>query len=135
MLHIVLRRRRGGESVEQPRSDPVIPTGKRTGRNPSAASIHRALAEHAEREAHPDPVEQGRADFAAPKAGGPPARVRQRSRSPPGNHPVPHDRDRPRSRRLYRCSRGRNGLVPTPAPMFPEAVHPRRRNRSSARAT
>ncbi|MDP4506928.1 hypothetical protein [Nonomuraea turcica] len=33
MLHTVLRRRAAGESVEQIRSDLIIPTGKRKGRN------------------------------------------------------------------------------------------------------
>ncbi|MEU3778118.1 hypothetical protein AB0F11_33955 [Streptomyces sp. NPDC032472] len=35
MLHTVLRRRAGGEAVEQIRPDLVIPTGKRKGQNPS----------------------------------------------------------------------------------------------------
>ncbi|MGY3056638.1 DNA invertase Pin-like site-specific DNA recombinase [Streptomyces sp. TE3672] len=54
MLHTVLRGRANGESVEQIQPDLIIPTGKRKGRNPSAASIYRALAEHAKREAYPE---------------------------------------------------------------------------------
>lgn len=65
MLHTVLRRRANGESVEDIRPDLIIPTGKRKGRNPSLASIYRALAEHEKRQAHPDAVDQARADFAA----------------------------------------------------------------------
>ncbi|WP_344604798.1 recombinase family protein [Streptomyces glaucus] len=65
MLHTVLRRRAGGESVEQIQPDLIIPTGKRKGHNPSAASIYRALAEHAKREAYPEAAEQAHADFAA----------------------------------------------------------------------
>ena len=37
MLHTVLRRRAGGESVEQIQPDLIIPTGKRKGQNPSAS--------------------------------------------------------------------------------------------------
>ncbi|SEB30005.1 recombinase family protein [Streptomyces melanosporofaciens] len=69
MLHTVLRRRAGGESVEQVQPDLIIPTGKRKGRNPSVASIYRALAEHAKREAYPEAVEQTHADFAALQIG------------------------------------------------------------------
>ncbi|MFD5420939.1 recombinase family protein [Streptomyces sp. NPDC127069] len=69
MLHTVLRRRAGGESVEQIQPDLIIPTGKRKGRNPSVASIYRALAEHAKREAYPDAVEQAHADFATLNSG------------------------------------------------------------------
>lgn len=69
MLHTVLRRRARGESVEAIRKDLIIPTGKRKGKNPSLASIYRALAEHAKREAHPEAVEQAHADFAALTAG------------------------------------------------------------------
>jgi DNA invertase Pin-like site-specific DNA recombinase len=65
MLHTVLRRRANGESVEDIRPDLIIPTGKRKGHHPGLASIYRALAEHAKREAHPDAVEQAHADFAA----------------------------------------------------------------------
>jgi DNA invertase Pin-like site-specific DNA recombinase len=64
MLHTVLRRRTGGESVEQIQPDLIIPTGKRKGQSPSVASIYRALAEHAKREAYPEAVEQAHADFA-----------------------------------------------------------------------
>ncbi|MFJ7495798.1 recombinase family protein [Streptomyces sp. NPDC097727] len=73
MLHTVLRRRALGESVEQIQPDLIIPTGKRKGQNPSVASVYRALAEHAKREAYPEAVEAARADFAA---------LQQRDRSP-----------------------------------------------------
>jgi hypothetical protein len=75
MLHTVLRRRAGGESVEQIQPDLIIPTGKRKGHTPSVASIYRALAEHAKREAYSEAVEQAHADFAALQA-------RCRSRAP-----------------------------------------------------
>lgn len=65
MLHTVLRRRAGGESVEQIQPDLIIPTGKRKGQNPSVASIYRALAEHAKREAYPEAVEAAHAAFSA----------------------------------------------------------------------
>ena len=65
MLHTVLRRRAGGESVEDIRSDLIIPTGKRRGKNPSLASIYRALADHAKTQAYPDAVDQAHAEFAA----------------------------------------------------------------------
>ena len=65
MLHTVLRRRSGGESVEQIRPDLIIPTGKRKGQNPSLASIYRALAEHEKTQAYPGAVEAAHADFAA----------------------------------------------------------------------
>lgn len=65
MLHTVLRRRAGGESVEQIQPDLTIPTGKRKGQNPSVPSIYRALAEHAKRETYPEAVEQTHTDFAA----------------------------------------------------------------------
>ena len=68
MLHTVLRRRANGESVEDIRGDLIIPTGKRKGKNPSPASIYRALAEHAKRQAHPDAIEQAHTDFAAHEA-------------------------------------------------------------------
>ncbi|MEV0352278.1 hypothetical protein AB0H88_41505 [Nonomuraea sp. NPDC050680] len=64
MLHTVLRRRAGGESVEQIQPDLIILTGKRKGQSPSVASICRALAEHAKREAYPEADEQAHADFA-----------------------------------------------------------------------
>ncbi|MEV8639352.1 recombinase family protein [Streptosporangium sp. NPDC051023] len=65
MLHTVLRRRAGGESVESIQPDLIIPTGKRKGKNPSLASIYRALAEHDKRQRHPEAVEQAHTDFAA----------------------------------------------------------------------
>ncbi len=64
MLHTVLRRRASGESVEDIQPDLIIPIGKRKGRNPSVASIYRALAEHTKREAYPEAIEQAHADFA-----------------------------------------------------------------------
>jgi hypothetical protein len=70
MLHTVLRRRAGGESVEDIRPDLLIPTGRRKGRNPSLASIYRALAEHTKREAHPDAIAAAQAEFAARQADG-----------------------------------------------------------------
>jgi hypothetical protein len=63
MLHAVLRRRAGGEFVEQIQPDLIIPTGKRKRQNPSVAGIYRALAEHAKREAYPEAVEQAHADL------------------------------------------------------------------------
>lgn len=51
MFHTVLRRRANGESIEDIRPDLYIPTGKRKGKNPSLASIYRALAEHEKRQA------------------------------------------------------------------------------------
>ncbi|MFD4792567.1 recombinase family protein [Streptomyces anulatus] len=68
MLHTVLRRRAGGESVEQIQPDLFIPTGKRKGHNPSVASVYRPLAEHAKREAYPEAVVQAHVDFAALQA-------------------------------------------------------------------
>ncbi|MFD4861341.1 recombinase family protein [Streptomyces atratus] len=69
MLHTVLRRRAGGEPVEQIQPDLIIPTGKRKGQKPSVASIYRALGEHAKRGAYPEAVEQAHADFAALQVG------------------------------------------------------------------
>lgn len=46
MPHTVLRRRAGGETVEQIQPDLLIPTGKREGQNPSLSSIYRALVEY-----------------------------------------------------------------------------------------
>jgi DNA invertase Pin-like site-specific DNA recombinase len=68
MLHTVLRRRANGESVEDIRPDLIIPTGKRTGKS-RVASIYRALAEHEQRQRHPEAVEQAHADFAALQPG------------------------------------------------------------------
>lgn len=65
----MLRRRANGESVEQVQPDLIIPTGKRKGQNPSVASIYRALAEHAKREAYPEALKQAHADFAALRSG------------------------------------------------------------------
>ncbi|MGQ4511787.1 recombinase family protein [Streptomyces sp. DW26H14] len=69
MLHTVLRRRANGESVEQIQPDLIIPTGKRKGQNPPVASVYRALAEHAKREASPEAVAQAHADCAALRTG------------------------------------------------------------------
>jgi DNA invertase Pin-like site-specific DNA recombinase len=68
MLHTVLRRRATGESVEDIRADLIIPAGKRKGRNPSLASIYRALAEHDKAQAYPEAIEAARADFATLRA-------------------------------------------------------------------
>lgn len=68
MLHTVLRRRASGEPVESIRPDLIIPVGKRKGRNPSLASIYRALAEHDRRQRYPEAVEQARADLAVLQA-------------------------------------------------------------------
>ncbi|WP_236569040.1 hypothetical protein [Streptomyces sp. MBT58] len=65
MLHTVLRRRAVGETVERIQPALVIPTDRRNGRGPSAASIYRALAEHAIRQAYPEAVEAAQADFTA----------------------------------------------------------------------
>lgn len=76
MLHTVLRRRAGGETVEQVQPDLIIPTGKRKGHNPSLSSIYRALAEHEKRTVYPEAVEQAHADFAAlQRVGSIPAQV------------------------------------------------------------
>ena len=64
MLHTVLRRRANGESLEDIRLDLILPTGKRKGRNPSLASIYRALNEHEKRQAHPEAADQAHTDFA-----------------------------------------------------------------------
>ena len=58
MRHTVLRRRAAGETVEQIRPDLFIPTGKRTGRNPSVAIPHEKT------QAYPDAVEQARTEHA-----------------------------------------------------------------------
>jgi DNA invertase Pin-like site-specific DNA recombinase len=68
--------------------------GKRKGQNPSVASIYRALAEHAKREAYPEAVEQAHADFADLR------------RRPPGPDRTPrrsaHDHDRSHRDFLHR---------------------------------
>ncbi|MFC9932279.1 hypothetical protein [Streptomyces sp. NPDC127190] len=69
----MMRRRANGESVEQIQPDLIIPTGKRKGQSPSVASIYRALAEHAKREAYPEAIEAAHAAFSALKAGELPA--------------------------------------------------------------
>jgi DNA invertase Pin-like site-specific DNA recombinase len=61
----MLRRRARGESVESIRPELIIPTGERKGKNPSLASIYRALTEHDKRQAYPKAVEQAHAEFAA----------------------------------------------------------------------
>jgi hypothetical protein len=43
MLHTVIQRRAAGETVEKIRPDLITPTGRRKGRNPSVASIYRAI--------------------------------------------------------------------------------------------
>lgn len=77
MLHTVLRRRAAGETVEQIRPDLIIPAGKRKGRNPSVASIYRALAAYEKAQAYPEAVEQARTEHAR-RTGGMPAVVRPR---------------------------------------------------------
>jgi DNA invertase Pin-like site-specific DNA recombinase len=74
MLHTVLRRRAAGETVAQIRPDLIIPAGKRKGRNPSVASIYRALAAYEKAQAYPEAVEQARTEHAR-RAGGTPAVV------------------------------------------------------------
>ncbi|MEV4279634.1 recombinase family protein [Actinoplanes xinjiangensis] len=78
MLHTVLRRRAADETVEQIQPDPIIPTGKRKGRNPSVASIYRALAAYEKAQAYPDAIEQAHAEHAQRAAGDFPAIVRPR---------------------------------------------------------
>lgn len=58
-----LRRRAGGEPVEQIQPDLIIPTGKRKGQSPSVASIYRALAEHEKARAYSEAIEAAHADF------------------------------------------------------------------------
>ncbi|MEU4563144.1 hypothetical protein AB0F72_32590 [Actinoplanes sp. NPDC023936] len=76
MLHTVLRRRAAGETVEQIQPDLVIPTGKRKGRNPSVASIYRALAAHEKAQAYPEAVEEAQTEHAQRASDGSPAIVR-----------------------------------------------------------
>ena len=64
MIHTVLRRKAAGESVESIRKDLIIPTGKRKGRNPSPASVYRALAEYEKTRRYPDALDQAHAEFA-----------------------------------------------------------------------
>lgn len=63
MLHAVLRRRAGFESVEQIQPDLIIPTGKRKGQRPSVTGVHRALAEHEKARTYPEAIEAAHADF------------------------------------------------------------------------
>jgi DNA invertase Pin-like site-specific DNA recombinase len=72
MLYTVPCRRANGESVEQIQPVLIIPTGKRKGQNASVASVYRALAEHAKREAYPEAAEQAHADFTELQAREPP---------------------------------------------------------------
>jgi hypothetical protein len=67
-----------GETVEQIQPDLIIPTGERKGRNPSVASIYRALAAHEKAQAYPDAVEQAHAEHAR-LSGDIPANARPRS--------------------------------------------------------
>ncbi len=78
MLHTVQRRRAAGETVEAIQPDLIIPTGTRKGKNPSVASIYRALAEHAKAEAYPEAVEQAHTDYAALHHGDQPTITRPR---------------------------------------------------------
>jgi hypothetical protein len=68
MLHTVLRRRAGGESVEHIQPDLLIPTGKREDGNPCLANIYRALAKHEKPQAYPEAVDQAHTDFASLQA-------------------------------------------------------------------
>lgn len=68
MLHTLVRRRAGGEPVEKIRKDLIIPTGKRKGRNPSLASVYRALAAYDKTQRHPGAVNQAHAEYAALQA-------------------------------------------------------------------
>ncbi|MEV6796552.1 hypothetical protein AB0M87_32285 [Streptomyces sp. NPDC051320] len=61
----MIRRRAGGESVEQIQPDLIILTGKRKRDRSCVASIYRALAEHEKAQAHPEAIDQARTDFAA----------------------------------------------------------------------
>ncbi|MFJ7949529.1 hypothetical protein ACIQ6K_38970 [Streptomyces sp. NPDC096354] len=56
MLHTVLRRRAGGETVEQIQPDLIIPTGKRKGHTRSLSSIYHALADHEKRTTYPEAI-------------------------------------------------------------------------------
>jgi hypothetical protein len=85
MLHTVLRRRANGETVEQIRPDLFIATGKRKGRNPSVASIYRALAAHEKTQAYPAAEKQRLAVLAPPRHRG---RARHRSTSPGSTRPI-----------------------------------------------
>ncbi|MET7707800.1 recombinase family protein [Micromonospora sp. NPDC005413] len=78
MLHTVLHRRANGETVEQIRPDLFIATGKRKGRNPSVASIYRALAAHEKTQAYPAAVEQARIQHGQRTGADLPAIVRPR---------------------------------------------------------
>ncbi len=49
--------------------DLIIPTGRRKGGNPSLASLYRALADYDKTQAHPEVVEQARAEFAELRSG------------------------------------------------------------------
>jgi hypothetical protein len=51
--HTVIRRRAAGETVEKIRPGLIIPTGRRKGRNPSVASIYRAITATENRESVP----------------------------------------------------------------------------------
>lgn len=97
----MLRRRAAGETVEQIQPDLIIPTGKRKGRNPSVASIYRALAAHEKAQAYPDAVEQAHAEHAqrggddVPADRAPPARPRPRPDEPRAVRPNPRPPPRP----------------------------------------
>ncbi|MFJ2259782.1 recombinase family protein [Streptomyces sp. NPDC087844] len=118
MLHTVLRRRANGESVEQIQPDLIIPTGKRKGLSPSVASIYRALAEHAKREAHPEAVEAAHADFAALQTG-----------------ELPGPNRRPYGDSLERSSRGPSRAYPGDPPSgLKNKYRTRRRDQGAGRA-
>lgn len=118
MLHTVLRRRAGGESVEQIQPDLIIPTGKRKGRNPSVASIYRALAEHAKHEAYPEPSSKptptshpSRPTRSLARGQGQPPQCEERSA--PFGPPSPHTPS---------TMAARQRLALTAVPLIPEAV-------------
>lgn len=65
MLHTLLRRRAGGQPIENIRKDLIIPTCKRRGQNPSPASAPIAVAEHDSAQRRPEAITQAHNDFTA----------------------------------------------------------------------
>ena len=51
------------KTVQQIQPDLIIPTGRRKDRNPSVASIYRALVAHERAHAYPEAVAQAHAEF------------------------------------------------------------------------
>jgi hypothetical protein len=70
MLHTVLRRRTGGETVEQIEPDLIIPTGRRNGQNPSLSRHLPGPGRTREATAYPEAVTEAHNDFAALQAPG-----------------------------------------------------------------